>query len=101
MKLSDLTPNDLELYGVPSLSADGKPLRLSSKHHASYLFQMNSKYGEIDIVLSGDTYVAVSNGKYLVKQAAHYAYIQSEQFAKDKAEGESMVVFLKGLKNTD
>jgi len=101
MKLSDLTPNDLELYGVPSLNADGNPLYLSSKHHTSYLFQMNSKYGEIDIVLSDDVYVVVSNDKYLVKQAAHHAYIQGEQFAKDKAEGESMGSFLNGLKNTD
>ena len=100
MKLSDIKKEDFPLNGVPSLYANGKQMYLDIKHYESYLHQMISRYGDFEVLLIDDEYIAISGEMYLTRQAKHHQYIQSEQYAKDMSESKAMDQFMKGCKHT-
>jgi hypothetical protein len=101
MKLSELKASDM-INGLPCDKATGTPRTdLQERHHASYLRQMNDKYGDMNIVLVNGSYVVVSNEKYLLKQAAHYAELQTPEYANSCAEFKARQSFNKGLTNKD
>jgi len=100
MKLSDIKKEDLPLNGVPSLYANGKQMYLDIKHYESYMHQMFSRYGILDVVLVDGEDIVVMGEKYLLKQAQHHAYIQSDEYGDYIEEQKAIDQFMKGCKYT-